>query len=92
LLWIDGKGQIQAVFGVGGVQFQAPVNSWKQAKQCLRSAEEFPFKAAKVRLKIDFISNVLSSIDYSFGVFSPEYVTARVTEIVPPSLVKQTGW
>jgi hypothetical protein len=33
----------------------------------------------------------LSSSDYSFGVCWPEYVTVKVTEIVPPSLVKQPG-
>ena len=51
---IGGKGRIQAVFGVGGVAFQAPVNSWIPAKQCLRSAEEFQIKVAEVGSKNRF--------------------------------------
>ena len=88
---IGGKGRIQAVFGVGEVEFQVPVNSWMPAKQCPLAPKNFSLRWRKLDPIIDFISDVLSSSDYPFGVCSPEYVTVKVTEIVPPSLVKQTG-
>jgi len=64
-----------------GVEFQVPVNSWMPAKQCPR-VPKIPVRWRKLDPKIDFISDVLSSSDYAFGVFSPEYVTVKVTEIV----------